>query len=186
MGSQPTYTRAGIRPKYATSLAGPAWSLLVRLPSRVLAAVIAVRAESGWIERSAPDDAERPTVSAALAGIAAIAAARSADPPGCRLTSEVASAIFASDDASDGPDLPRPERIRAECADAGYVLAQRVPSGDAGEYRRWVRRIGIAALAVPELAVPDPYADLATADLVDPIGAAPVRLLDECERALAG
>ena len=55
---------------------------------------------------------------------------------------------------------------------AGYVLAHRVPSGDAEEYRRWLRRIGVAALA--------------SAEPVDPIGAAPIRLLDEYGRALAG
>ena len=155
MGSQPTSTSAGIRPGYATSLAGRNWPLLVRLPSRVLAAVLAERAEP-------------PPVSAVLAGIAEIAAARSNGG----LTREVAAAIFASDDPCEGPGPPRPDTVRAECAGAGYVLAHRVPSGDAEEYRRWVRRIGVAALA--------------TAEPVDPIGAAPARLLDECGRALAG
>jgi hypothetical protein len=155
MRSQPTSTSAGIRPGYAASLAGRDWSLLVRLPSRVLAAVLAERGEP-------------PAVSAVLAGLAEIAAARSR----AGLTHAVAAAIFASDDPCDGPGPPRCDAVRAECVRAGYVLAHRVPSGDAEEYRRWVRRIGVAALA--------------TAEPVDPIGAAPVRLLDECERALAG
>jgi hypothetical protein len=88
------------------------------------------------------------------------------------LTREVATAIFASDDEpSHGPEPPRADAVRAECAGAGYVLAHRVPSEDAEEYRRWVRRIGVAALA-------------RTAN-VDPVGAAPARFLDECGRELA-
>jgi hypothetical protein len=173
MGSQPTYTNAGIRPRYVASLAAADWSLLVRLPSRVLAAVIAVRTDAA---HTAPADlaepAEPSAISAVLAGLAAIAAARSAGHPRAGLIREVAAAIFASDDPAEGPDLPRPDLVRAECVRAGYVLAQRIPAGDAEEYRRWVRRIGVAALAPTEP--------------VDPIGAAPVRLLDECERALAG
>ena len=154
--SQPTSTSAGIRPGYATSLAARDWSLLVRLPPRVLAAVLDVRLEP-------------PAVRAGLAGLAEIAAARSTSG----LAREVAAAIFASeDDPTHGPEPPRADVVRAECAGAGYVLAHRVPSVDAEEYRRWVRRIGVAALA--------------SAEPVDPIGAAPVRLLDECGRALAG
>jgi hypothetical protein len=159
MGSQPTSTSAGVRPGYATSLAARDWSLLVRLPSRVLAAVLDARAEP-------------PEVGAGLAGLAAIAAARSATGSADGLTREVATAIFASDDPVDGPEPPRPDAVRAECVVAGYVLAHRVASGDAEAYRRWMRRIGVAALA--------------SAEPVDPIGAAPVRLLDECGRALAG
>jgi hypothetical protein len=159
MGSQPTSTSAGVRPGYAASLAARDWSLLVRLPSRVLAAVLAARTEP-------------PTMGAALAGLAEIAAARSPSRAGAALTREVATTIFASDDPPDGPEPPRPDAVRVECAVAGYVLAHRVPSGDAEEYRRWVRRIGVAALA--------------SAEPVDPIGAAPVRLLDEYGRALAG
>jgi hypothetical protein len=159
MGSQPTSTSAGVRPGYATSLVARDWSLLVRLPSRVLATVLAARTEP-------------PPVSAGLAGLAEIAAARHAAGPAVGLTREVATAIFASDDPCEGPEPPHPEVVRAECAGAGYVLAHRVPTGDAEEYRRWVRRIGVAALA--------------SAEPVDPIGAAPVRLLAECERELAG
>jgi hypothetical protein len=159
MGSQPTSTSAGVRPGYATSLADRDWSLLVRLPSRVLAAVLGVRAEP-------------PAVSAGLAGLATIAAARSATRSTDGLTREVAAAIFASDDPADVPEPPCPDAVRAECVEAGYVLAHRVASDDAETYRRWVRRIGVAALA--------------SAEPVDPIGAAPVRLLDECGRALAG
>jgi hypothetical protein len=159
MGSQPTSTSAGVRPGYATSLATRDWSLLVRLPSRVLAAVLGERAEP-------------PAVSAGLAGLARIAAARSATGSASGLTREVATAIFATDDPADAAEPPRPDAVRAECVEAGYVLAHRVASGDAEAYRRWVRRIGIAALA--------------RAEPVDPIGTAPVRLLDECGRALAG
>jgi hypothetical protein len=159
MGSQPTSTSAGVRPGYATSLTARDWSLLVRLPSRVLATVLAARAEP------AP-------MSAALAGLAEIATARHGAGSAVGLIREVAAAIFASDDPCEGPELPHPDVVRAECAHAGYVLNQRVPAGDAEQYRRWVRRIGVAALA--------------SAEPVDPIGAAPVHLLAECERALAG
>jgi hypothetical protein len=155
MWSRPTSASAGLRPGYATSLAGGDWTLLVRLPPRVLAAVLAVPAEP-------------PPVGAGLAGLAAIASGRSC--PGAALVREVATAIFASDEPPEDVDADRPFD-RAECVGAGHVLAHRVPAGDAEEYRRWVRRIGAAALA----GIPD-----------DPIGAAQQRLLDECERALAG
>jgi hypothetical protein len=126
MWSQPTPTNAGFRPGFATSLAPGDWALLVRLPSRVLAAVLAVPVDP-------------PLVSAGLAGLATIAQAR-ATPVG--LVREVATAIFASAEPPDGPGHP----VRDECVRAGFVLAQRVPSSDAEAYRAWVRRIGEAAV----------------------------------------
>lgn len=124
MWSQPTPTNAGFRPGFATSLAPGDWALLVRLPSRVLAAVLAVPVDP-------------PPVSAGLAGLAAIAQARAA-PPG--LVREVATAIF----ASVGPPDPSGCSVEDECVRAGFVLAQRVPSTEAEAYRAWVRRVGEA------------------------------------------
>jgi hypothetical protein len=159
MWSQPAFTSAGTGPDFATSLASRDWALLVRLPPRVLAAVLAVPVDP-------------PPVSAGLAGLAAIASARASTHPGGSLAREVAIAIFASDEPPRPPEFPVQEVVCAECAGAGHVLAQRVPANEAEEYRNWVRRIGVAALAT---AVHD-----------DPIGAAQLRLLDECGRALAG
>jgi hypothetical protein len=150
---------AGPRPGYAASLMGRDWTLLVRLPPRVLGAVLTASAEA-------------PPVCAGLAGLATIAAARAGHP--AALVREVAVAIFASDARPVGPgpadDPLLPAVVRAECSVAGHVLAQRVPTGAAEEYRCWVHRIGITALAT----IPD-----------DPIGAARLRLLDEYEHALA-
>jgi hypothetical protein len=160
MWSQPVPLSAGIRPGFATSLAGRDWALLVRLPARVLAAVLAVPLDP-------------PPVSAALAGLAAIAHGRSARPASASLVREVATAIFACDEPPDGSGHPLHDLVRAECDRAGHVLAQRVPTAEAQRYRRWVRQVGEAALGGPP--VPD-----------DPIGASQMRLLDECERALAG
>jgi hypothetical protein len=159
MGSQPTPISAGTRPGYATSLAPREWALLVRVPPRVLAAVLAVPFEP-------------PPVSAGLAGLAIIASASTSRVND--LTREVAAAIFASVEAPDdfAPAHVVDEIARAECLAAGRVLAHRVPTADAAQYRHWVGRIGAAALAS---GVPD-----------DPIGASQARLLDECERALAG
>jgi hypothetical protein len=126
MWSQPTPTNAGFRPGFAASLVPGDWALLVRLPSRVLAAVLAVPVDP-------------PLVSAGLAGLATIAQAR-AMPAG--LVREVATAIFASAEPPDDPGYP----VRDECVRAGFVLAQRVPSADAEAYRAWVRRIGEAGV----------------------------------------
>jgi hypothetical protein len=131
MWSQSTPTNAGFRPGFATSLAPGDWALLVRLPSRILAAVLAVPLDP-------------PPVSAGLAGLATIAQARTA-PPG--LVREVATAIFASVEPPRCPDRP----VEDECVRAGFVLAQRVPSAEAEAYRAWVRRVGEAAV--------DPLAD---------------------------
>ncbi len=126
MWSQPTPTNAGFRPGFATSLAPGDWALLVRLPSRVLAAVLAVPVEP-------------PPVSAGLAGLATIAQARAA-PVG--LVREVATAIFATVEPPPGTGCS----VQDECVRAGFVLAQRVPSADAEAYRAWVRRVGAAAI----------------------------------------
>jgi hypothetical protein len=126
MWSQPTPTNAGFRPGFATSLAPGDWVLLVRLPSRVLAAVLAVPVDP-------------PPVSAGLAGLATIAQARAA-PAG--LVREVATAIF----ASVGPPADSGCSVHTECVRAGFVLAQRVPSAEAVAYRAWVRRVGAAAV----------------------------------------
>jgi hypothetical protein len=126
MWSQPTPTSAGFQSGFATSLAPPDWALLVRLPARVLAAVLAVPVDP-------------PPVSAGLAGLAAIAQARAA-PAG--LVREVATAIFASSESSDDLHVP----VLDECVRAGFVLAQRVPSVEAEAYRGWVRHIGEAAV----------------------------------------
>ncbi|GAA0959890.1 hypothetical protein [Virgisporangium aurantiacum] len=125
MWSQPTPTNAGFRLGFATSLAPGDWALLVRLPSRVLAAVLAV-----------PIDP--PPVSAGLAGLATIAHARVA-PAG--LVREVATAIFATVE----PPADTGYCVQDECVRAGFVLAQRVPSAEAEAYRAWVRRVGEAA-----------------------------------------
>jgi hypothetical protein len=126
MWSQPTPTNARIRPGFATSLAPADWVLLVRLPSRVLAAVLAV-----------PIDP--PPVSAGLAGLATIAQARAAATVVVR---EVATAIF----ASVAPPVASGFSVADECVRAGFVLSQRVPSAEAEAYRRWVRQIGEAAV----------------------------------------
>ena len=126
MWSQPTPTSAGFRPGFATSLAPADWMLLVRLPSRILAAVLAV-----------PLDA--PPVSAGLAGLATIAQARAAPSV---LVRQVATAIF----ASTGPPRDSGFPVQEECVRAGFVLAQRVPSAEAEAYRAWVRRVGDAVV----------------------------------------
>jgi hypothetical protein len=126
MWSQPTPTNAGFRPGFATSLVPTDWALLVRLPPRVLAAVLAV-----------PIDP--PPVSAGLAGLATIAQARSS---AAVLVREVAVAIFASAEPPGESGYP----VADECVRAGFVLAQRVPSAEAEAYRHWVRRIGEAAV----------------------------------------
>jgi hypothetical protein len=131
MWSQPTPTNARFRPGFATSLAPRDWALLVRLPSRVLAAVLAVPVDP-------------PPVSAGLAGLATIAQARAA-PAG--LVREVATAIFATAE----PPADTGYCVQDECVRAGFVLAQRVPSAQAEAYRAWVRRVGEAAI--------DPMAD---------------------------
>jgi hypothetical protein len=160
MWSQPTPTSAGVRPGFARSLATRDWGLLVRLPPRVLAAVLAVPLDP-------------PPVSAGIAGLAVIAQARSARRAAAALVREVAVAIFASEESPSGYGFPYDDVVRAECADAGHVLAQRVPTAEAERYRCWVLRIGEAALdGTP---IPD-----------DPIGASQARLLAECEQALAG
>lgn len=159
MRSQPTRSRGAAERAYASSLAPADWALLIRLPGRLLAAALAVR----------PDP---PQVHEGLAGVAVIAAGRTA---GSRLVREVVGAIYASDDAADAPparlasSLPSPEAVVGECAAAGLVLADRVPASDAAGYRSWVLR---AAQSVGEVD--------------DPIGAAQRRLLAACERALAG
>jgi hypothetical protein len=155
MGSQPARTRSGS--SYARSLPPHDWELLVRLPARVLTTVAAVRPEP-------------PAVTEILAGVAAIAAGR-ADPSA--LVREVVAAIYAGDDTP--PVAVRPAVVHEECVAAGCVLAQRVPTGEADGYRRWVRRIAAAACGLPGA----PPAD-------DPVGAAQCRLLDGYGRALAG
>jgi hypothetical protein len=137
MWSQPIPTSAGFRPGFSTSLAPCDWALLVRLPSRVLAAVLTV-------------PVDQPQVSAGLAGLATIAQARSAP---VALVREVATAIFASAEPPEDPGYPCGEVVRTECTRAGFVLAQRVPSADAEAYRHWVRCIGDAAV---EAAADDP------------------------------
>jgi hypothetical protein len=163
MRSQPTRSRGAAGGAYASSLAPVEWALLVRLPARLLAAVLAVRPEP-------------PQVHEGLAGVAVIAAGRTA---ASRLVREVVAAIYASDDAPGMPPTSpeAPEAVLAECAAAGLVLADRVPAGDAAGYRRWVLR----AAECPSVGVWD-----ADGGIDDPAGAATRRLLVVCERALAG
>lgn len=126
MWSQPTPTNAGFRPGFATSLVPSDWALLVRLPSRILAAVLAVPLDP-------------PPVSAGLAGLATIAQARASRSV---LVREVATAIFASTEPPRDSGSP----VHEECVRAGFILAQRVPSKEAEAYRAWMRRIGDAVI----------------------------------------
>jgi hypothetical protein len=123
---------------YACSLAGRDWELLVRLPAHVLAAALAT-----------PPGCEL-AVDRALAGLAAIAAARTRGGP---LVREVVAAIFANDDpAAHAVDAAvSPAEVHAECVAAGRVLAQRIPAGEADGYRRWLRHVGAAAGGVEPL-----------------------------------
>ncbi len=169
MWSQPTRTDTPSGRGYATVLTGGQWAVLVGLPPRVLAATLALRAEP-------------PAVDEALSGLAAIAAARSA---GGALVREVVAAIFAAHDdeaaifGGQGPPETLPaavtaERVLADCAAVGQLLADRVPAGEAEEYRRWVLHVATVARG----------SGRGTRD--DPLGAAQLRLLAGCERALAG
>jgi hypothetical protein len=126
MWSQPTPTSAGFRPGFATSLPLADWTLLVRLPSRILASVLAVPLDP-------------PPVSAGLAGLATIAQARAAPSV---LVRQVATAIFATTEPPRDSGFP----VQEECVRAGFVLAQRVPSAEAEAYRVWVRRVGEAPI----------------------------------------
>jgi hypothetical protein len=153
MWRQPTQTQPSTG-RYAGSLPAGAWGLLVRLPPGVLAAALNTRAEP-------------PSVPDGLAGLAAIAAARTSTGV---LVREVVAAIFAAEDGPGavGTVAVPPDAVVAECTAAGQVLAQRVPTAEAAEYRRWV-------LHVARVACHD-----------DPLTAAQRRLLDDVERALAG
>ena len=139
MRSHPDRPRpgAGSVRGYAQSLPERDWDLLVRLPSHVLAAALPARAGPVHVDR-------------AFAGLAAIAAARAS---GGALVREVAAAIFANDDSSGGtaPAAASPLHVLVECETAGRILAQRIPSADAAEYRRWVRQVGAAASGVKPL-----------------------------------
>lgn len=154
MGSQPARTRSD--GSYARSLPPHDWELLVRLPPRVLTTVAAVSPEP-------------PAVTEILAGVAAIAAGRTA---ASALVREVVAAIYAGDDVP--PEAVRPEVVHGDCVLAGQALAQRVPTGEADGYRRWVRRIALAACG-PGATPP-----------VDAAAAAQCRLLDRYGHALAG
>jgi hypothetical protein len=152
-------TRSHSRPgrSYARSLAKGDWELLVRLPARLLAGVLSIRAGP-------------PPVDGVLAGLAAIAAARTT---GGVLVREVVAAIFANDDlAGEGATGTDPVSGGvADCAAAGRVLAQRIRAVDAADYRYWL--LHVAAVAC------EAFHD-------DPLGPARARLLDEYERALGG
>jgi hypothetical protein len=159
MRSQPTRSRGAAERAYASSLAPADWTLLVRLPGRLLAAALAVRPEP-------------PQVHEGLAGVAAIAAGRVARS---RLVREVVGAIYAAAEPTPPPaQAPAPpEALLAECAAAGLVLADRVPAGDAAGYREWVLRAAGCASA-------------GDGEFDDPVGAEQRRLLAACEHALAG
>jgi hypothetical protein len=165
MRSQPTCSHTGLGLSYSRSLAAGDWGVLVGLPARVIAGVLATRA---W----------PPPVDGGLAALAAIASARTA---GGALVREVVAAIFANHDCGDhGPSTPEvptapaagsPATGLAACVAAGRVLAQRVPAAEAAGYRNWV--LHVAAVACD--AFPD-----------EPPGPVQARLLDGYERALAG
>jgi hypothetical protein len=155
MASQPARTRSG--GSYVRSLPPHDWELLVRLPPRVLTTVAAVRPEP-------------PAVTEILAGVAAIAAGRT---DASALVREVVAAIYAGDDVPSA--AVRPALVHADCLAGGQALAQRVPTGDADGYRRWVHRIALAACGLSA----QPPVD-------DPATAAQCRLLDWYAHALAG
>jgi hypothetical protein len=154
MWSHPTRTSAPAGGGYAASLPPRTWELLVQLPARMLAAVLAAPCEPSF-----GDDR--------LAAVAAIAAGRTSP---CSLVREVVAAIYASEDPPDQSDRPA-SAVLAHCMAVGGVLAQRVSAPEAAAYRKWIRHISTVGLAL----APD-----------DPISAAQLGLLEECERALAG
>jgi hypothetical protein len=157
MWSHPTRTSAPARGGYAASLPPREWRLLVRLPARTLAAVMAIRCESSAVDGR-------------LAAVAAIAAGRTSE---CSLIREVVACIYAGEEPPDETGPP-PSAVLADCAAAGRVLAQRVPASEAAGYREWIGHISTVGVAAGQ---PSPD---------DPIGAAQRRLLQEYERALAG
>jgi hypothetical protein len=147
------------------------WELLVRLPGRVLVAVV-----------SAEPDGARQTVAEGLAGIEAIAAGR-ASPS--RLVRDVVAAIYAERD----DDAPVAEEfvdawtgtasVLAECRAAARTLADRVPAPDAAAYRAWLATIAGTVCAAAR-----------SGGLFglggEPVSPAERRFLDDLAEALAG
>jgi len=164
MPSQPTRSRTGCGPGYADSLPRRDWDLLVGLPARVVAAV-----------RALDLDPDRPTVPEALVAMETIASGRRQRG---RLLPEVVAAIYAADEDTAGPEPVSVSAVLDACAEAGEVLAARVPTAEAAAYRRWLMAVATAtgrrggAGGHPATG--------------HPVGVAQLRLLDEIERGLAG
>jgi hypothetical protein len=177
MSSQPTGSSALAGSGYAASLPPWDWELLVLLPARMLAAMRSIRRDTGTPERRSgasredkrPESDDTAPAEQRLAAIAAIAAIAAGRTSASVLLREVVAAIYANDDPPVEP-VGHPITVRADCTAAARILAQRVPSAEAARYREWVVHVGVVGLSADD----------------DPVGAAQLRLLHECERALAG
>jgi hypothetical protein len=126
------------RPRTATELplSRQEWELLTRLPRRVLVAAT-----------SAEPDSARQTVAEGLAGIAAIAAGRTADSA---LVRAIVSEIYAEVDDDPAVAEEFTDRasgiavVLAECHTAARILAERTTPADADAYREWLGEIAEA------------------------------------------
>jgi hypothetical protein len=110
------------------------WSLLVRLPGRIV--VAATQAVSGPPGR---------TIAEGIAGIDAVAAGRYS---ACDLVRDVVAAIYAESD--QGPDLAPHSGMTvpaalADCRRAACLLARRFSRVDGDGYRSWL--LAVAARA---------------------------------------
>jgi hypothetical protein len=131
MPSQPTSGQA-------TGLAfRPAeWKLLTRLPAQVMIAATSAETDSAW-----------RTVAEGLAGLDAIAAGHTSTS---QLVRAVVAAIFTESDDERPAEEEFTDRaagladVLAACRAASAVLVDRVASGDAEAYRRWLIAIAEA------------------------------------------
>ncbi|GAB7041913.1 MULTISPECIES: hypothetical protein [Catenuloplanes] len=123
----------------ASPIPAAQWTLLVRLPGRVVIAAT-----------SAEHDSPGRTVAEGLAGLAAIAAGRASDSD---LVRAVVAAVYAETD-EDGPDAEEftdpvagLAAVLAASREAARVLAEHADPADSAAYRQWIQAIAAKVCA---------------------------------------